>query len=62
MAIYERGNGGITLSQSQISQLQQIYDNQLIQYNSDPDQVGLGAPIYELLLDCLTDTSGNKLV
>lgn len=55
MTTYKRGQGGITLSAQQTTDLENARDNLRQQLITQPFQLGLGAPIYELLLQDISE-------
>ena len=54
---YARNDGTypFVLTEAQRAQLQAVMDAQSSQYASDSDQIGLGVPIYELILGFISD-------
>lgn len=56
---YERGLGGFVFSAEQIEELRQIYEAQKLIYDVDPYRVGLGVPIYEKVLEFISDKNAQ---
>ena len=54
---YARNDGTypFVLTEAQRAQLQAVIEAQRSQYASDSDQIGLGVPIYELILGFISD-------
>jgi len=52
---YQRGNGGITLTAAQIAQLEALRTTQQAKFNAQHDALGLGTPMYQLLLSFISD-------
>lgn len=53
---YQRGYGGITLTVQQQTQLRALRDSQNELYKGNESGLGLGTPMYELLLSFISDT------
>ena len=59
---YTRGSGGISLTAEQQDQLQALFDTQLQLAQGDPAGLGLGTPLYQLILSFISDTQDDTLV
>ncbi|WP_156114991.1 hypothetical protein [Pseudomonas sp. ML96] len=54
--VYSRGTGGITLTEDQQGQLSALLDMQEGLYEQKNEELGLGKPLYEMLLGFISDT------
>jgi len=63
MTTYDRGSGGITLTLQQVAQLSTLLSQVQDDYEDDPAQIGLVAPLYNLLRSFITETdaAGNEV-
>jgi Ca2+-binding RTX toxin-like protein len=59
---YVRGNGGISLTQVQLDQLRNLRDTQDLEYQENNAALGLGTPMYELLLGFISDVHTETVV
>lgn len=58
---YARGSGGeYVLQPEELSGLQSLRDQQVAISDQQSGQPGLGGPIYQYILNAITDEAGNK--
>lgn len=59
---YERGYGGLKLSKEQRDQLSSLFIDQQIKFGQHQDGLGLGTPLYQMILGFISDIKINKVV